>query len=1194
MVGAGFSRSAAVHVGGSKRMPLWNQFTKRLVEKLYPGRDVSFVDPLRVAEEFRAYFGQSVLNDQIRFEIEDDAWKNGPLYQSLLSLPWTDVLTTNWDTLLERAAAELNSPYYTTVTKCTDLAWAPSPRIVKLHGTIGVTDKFIAAQEDYRRYPITFAPFVNLTRQVFIENELCLLGFSGDDPNFLAWAGWVRDHLADHARKIYLVGALDLPAARRTQLESMNVAPIDLGPLVTDVPDVDLKHEIATRLFLTALHDELKSHINPRDWRPTPTSEEATTSIEEIRLQHTPDRGAARLVAQLAQLKATRESYPGWLVCPPSIRWKLANQVTNPWPTKAMLDALKPEDRSRILYELCWRKTIAFEPMELWFAEMLESIADPAIPTSISVRQQLEIALALLNHCRWLSAHTEDERQAKDQITQKLIMTISSFGEYLPDSAAEVAYHQALVCRDKLDYAGLSELVEKVTGEDPVWKLRKAALLSELGRADEMSELVARAYGELLRSHRSDRRSIPILSRLVWAHWLLRFVQALKFAESKEELPSFVEQNYRHWKCDPWDYIDHIREKLQERFEKHIDQQVAIEPLFAQGHYRQVQSSGYIEGKSEELLLIDGLTRVVGIPLRLGSTPDVNLLSDDIKRVVLTGGTGDELIDGAWAIRAASTESSDSVKDYFTRVGVAKAKLDVVVFLAQRVRAAIEYWQTAQQQGTADQRHKSISMLRVLYEVLSRLVVRMPPEAATEIFIFTAASAQKPGLQHPWTSESFTHLAVNSLNSIPPDQRARLLPEALEFPLTCELAGERHHDWANPLMMINQLDERSTYPSLDARIAELIRRSGTSVGRLRLDPLLRLLRICAKPGFLTQAESANLAIALWGATPDFSSVPDTGLLPHTFLDLPSQDPSRVEELVRRDLFDMDPEVLGNTQREFRSFPSPEMQRAIDWCDGINGAALSKRHRLLPTPAQALKIFHAMTAWRPSAKQDRFFGGHQDRELTMAIGRALSNSVVPALRKPQRSRARFDALRKLYSEVDGAASVLPGFPAFVHLGMEVVTATSDILRNAIHGRDHVSSTYAAIAIERWAESTKPGSVPALDRLISSVLAIIESEMPTALHQLILLANKLAISNRLSDYQLLALKDRLPSVFESVAYEKIPPRAEVMVNASTIRSACVVLARTLLMHFRDETGLLEIINLASKDSLPEVRFAELEKI
>lgn len=51
---------------------------------------------------------------------------------------------------------------------------------------------------------------------------------------------------------------------------------------------------------------------------------------------------------------------------------------------------------------------------------------------------------------------------------------------------------------------------------------------------------------------------------------------------------------------------------------------------------------------------------------------------------------------------------------------------------------------------------------------------------------------------------------------------------------------------------------------------------------------------------------------------------------------------------------------------------------------------------------------------------------------------------------------------------------------------------------------------------------------------------------------------------------------------------------MVNASTIRSACVVLARTLLMHFRDETGLLEIINLASKDSLPEVRFAELEKI
>jgi hypothetical protein len=185
MIGAGFSRSAARHVDGQKKIPLWNQITTSLLRDLYPkNQNVAFADPLRVAEEFRAYYGQAALNDRIRFEMENDAWVPGSMYQSLLKLPWAEILTTNWDTLLERAALDVHSPYYAVVTKPSDLASAASPRIVHLHGTIGITETFIVAQEDYRTYPERYAAFVNFARQVFIENELCLLGFSGDDPNF--------------------------------------------------------------------------------------------------------------------------------------------------------------------------------------------------------------------------------------------------------------------------------------------------------------------------------------------------------------------------------------------------------------------------------------------------------------------------------------------------------------------------------------------------------------------------------------------------------------------------------------------------------------------------------------------------------------------------------------------------------------------------------------------------------------------------------------------------------------------------------------------------------------------------------------------------------------------------------------------------------------------------------------------------
>lgn len=229
MVGAGFSRSAATTGDINRKLPLWNDLSSTLAKDLDASSGGS--DPLRLAEEYCASFGKQALHDLVKKEINDAAWVPGELHNSLLELPWSEVLTTNWDTLLERASMEVHQPVYSIVSRQEDLSSAHSPRIVKLHGTVNVTEDLVFTQEEYRRYPQRHAAFVNFARQVFIENELCLLGFSGDDPNFLQWAGWVRDQLAMHARRIYLVGALNLTATKRKYLESINVAPIDLGDL---------------------------------------------------------------------------------------------------------------------------------------------------------------------------------------------------------------------------------------------------------------------------------------------------------------------------------------------------------------------------------------------------------------------------------------------------------------------------------------------------------------------------------------------------------------------------------------------------------------------------------------------------------------------------------------------------------------------------------------------------------------------------------------------------------------------------------------------------------------------------------------------------------------------------------------------------------------------------------------------------
>ena len=373
MVGAGFSRSAALTGDSNNKLPLWYDLSKILEEELGACNNS---DPLRLAEEYCAYFGNQALHDLVKKEINDAAWTTGELHNSLLELPWSEILTTNWDTLLERASKEVHHPVYSVVSRQEDLSSARSPRIVKLHGTINVTEDLVFTQEDYRKYPQRHAAFVNFARQVFIENELCLLGFSGDDPNFLQWAGWVRDQLAMHARRIYLVGALHLTAAKRKYLESINVAPIDLSALVADYDDRDAKHLAATKIFLQALHDLKPSQA--WEWSPTRLHRSTLTTEELDKTTHNSGHAATLLERQLAILKADRESFPGWLVCPSRQRWELQTQINDPFPTHRNLSEMASDSREKLLYEIAWQHGVTYEAIAPWLAQELMSICASA------------------------------------------------------------------------------------------------------------------------------------------------------------------------------------------------------------------------------------------------------------------------------------------------------------------------------------------------------------------------------------------------------------------------------------------------------------------------------------------------------------------------------------------------------------------------------------------------------------------------------------------------------------------------------------------------------------------------------------------------------------------------------------------------------------------------------------------------
>lgn len=290
MVGSGFSRNAQPTGTGTPTFPLWSELMTQIVTQSIADKNQdseqfqraiqfgkSTSGALRLAQEYEALHGRGQLDNLLKNAVPDQLYQPGNLHRLLLQLPWSDVFTTNWDTLLDRAADDLHERRYDQVLRIQDIPLTMRPRLVKLHGSFPSVGPFIFTEEDFRTYPQKFAPFVNLVQQSMMENLLCLIGFSGDDPNFLAWSGWVRDNLGENRPNMYLCGLLDLRQGERRMLEERRVTPIDLSPLFpagSSIPR-EQRHGLSTEWLLLNLMNGQPP--NPLDWPND--SKNAPTSI---------------------------------------------------------------------------------------------------------------------------------------------------------------------------------------------------------------------------------------------------------------------------------------------------------------------------------------------------------------------------------------------------------------------------------------------------------------------------------------------------------------------------------------------------------------------------------------------------------------------------------------------------------------------------------------------------------------------------------------------------------------------------------------------------------------------------------------------------------------------------------------------------------------------------------------------------
>lgn len=1152
MVGAGFSRSAATNGDTRKKLPLWNDFSQTLNTELKSWSN----DPLLLAEEYCAFFGKQALHDLIKKEVNDVEWSPSELHQNLLKLPWSEVLTTNWDTLLERASTKLHSRVYSVVNKQGDLSGCRAPRIVKLHGTIDVTNELIFTQEDYRKYPQSCAAFVNFARQVFIENELCLLGFSGEDPNFLQWAGWVRDNLATHSRRIYLVGALDLKGPKRKYLESINVSPIDLSDLVAEFDEHETKHLEATKLFLQFLEESKPAPT--WEWQPTSLHPKAITEDEHGKTQE-PAYGAKILKEQLISLRQDRESYPGWLICPDFIRWELSTQISNPWPSPKHLPLMSAESRESLLYEIVWRLEKTFDVQPFWLTEELLKVCDPTSPCTLSKKQQLEIALFLLKSTRWMSSSEES-----DNVHQITSAVLEQGQKFWPESHNELIYHKALVSRDIFDYSALDKYADQIDDLSAVWKLRKAALLAELGKFEQGEKYIAEAHRELLGQYRHSRNSLYVQSRLAWAQWMLR---AIDFWSDKNDSET-VSADHQISKCCPWDHLENIRNRINKVREEQ-QKQKSIEPLFAAGHYKDNANRVTFSNELHPLPLFEGLSAAAGIPLHWRFS---NFLAETATRL-----TDLEEISNlqclTLAIRSAKSDKCDVINSIFSRLKIACLPLTDVNILISRCTSAINYWATKLTEDPRSERGYVLDRLRVFIEVLARISVRTTEEQAITHFRLACSLCNKPELRHRWLIDALRHFVEFSLESIPDNQHFIILPDALGVPLASEINISDPREWINPI--IQHPGKRPKNPVIDRRIDAII--DQIEPNSPKSGPVLERLLPLISSGFLTQDELDKIQKSVWGDRPDIQVLPVTGLYPYVLLKIPSPDSIAVQKLVRKYLFNAEGDNLfGHTRLA-----------------NIINVALSERIKELPKPEQAIDLFNRMILWHPQEKKNDFMGLSQQRDDQSAglIGKALARSVIPSLPQSALTESNF---QKLYgfSKEYGLPVVLVALPRFVCEGSVPPSSLEKILRRELQSRDSNTIAHASYALLAWREQTQS---PMLESMITRFIMIIESGRTTGLHALIWTANEMFCKDFLDADSIASLIDALPLIFDNAAYSNVVPLSRESISVSFVRAACVRLASEILRRSdHQHAELKRIVEESMEDALPEVRYAQVPMV
>ena len=619
---------------------------------------------------------------------------------------------------------------------------------MKLHGSFP-EHRPVITREDYRTHYKRQGVLIGTVQQALVESVFLLLGFSGDDPNFQAWHGWVRDQLGEDAPRLYVAGFLKLRPPQRASLEARGILPID----VADYAKASLWGRDAHRIALQWILDVLSQETDPTTRWPEPQGQPSSAAIRlsdsmpvsSLVTDHmepswptqdaSPEDEDAAVHNLIRAWRQYRESYDGWVVFP-FRRIGSLSALTGQWE-EILLRRTKtwaPADRLIALRELSWRHEILMNPHKPEFAEAItEAVRDfdstHAQPSS-AIPEESDSLLSCRN-ALLLPLLTQARYQFDGDQFRDVVAKIRNTVVQGSDAWHHLQHEECLWALIVQDFDELQIRLDawSVASGEPMWAIRKAALLADMGSYGTGIDLAESTLIELEKKS-TQTKSIRIMSRLAWAlQWrMARETQKLWDVEKREAANHQVIldrwSQLARYECD-------VRSEWQ-RFEQAVQTVRTATPkgsLLPPPHRRDVLR-GDEYGRYRHAYRAVRMVELAGIPTRI---PGVKMAAETLRKAAdAMAGLG---VDHALsvAVRVGSECSPEVFREVLSPGNMAILEESVAARMVESLERGRDY-RLRRREGSLRETTESAGEAAANIDALARCMARAGNEEAKSHF----------------------------------------------------------------------------------------------------------------------------------------------------------------------------------------------------------------------------------------------------------------------------------------------------------------------------------------------------------------------------------------------------------------------------------------------------------------------------